>query len=109
MKIQLLKRVRKEFSINHYPNGCVKPREGYLRTVILKRYGNDTFTLENSNGEILEHHDLSKEWVHHTYQEIYDDLYRKMMKMIVEKYAKYGTRRLKKEEVKQTPNKLWFN
>lgn len=109
MKVRLLKRARKEFTINHYPNGCEKPVPGYLRTAIIRRFGPDTFTLENSNREVLFYYDSSKEHFLDTQQQIYDRLYKEMMKRILEKYAKYGTRRLTKEKVQQTPNKLWYN
>ncbi len=107
MKVRLLKRVRKEFTIKHYPNGFSRSVQTFIHTFSTKTYGKDTFTLENSKGDVLDSHDTSKENVHHTYQEIYDGLYRSLMKEIQLKYSKYGTRRLKEKEKQQQPHILW--
>ena len=108
MKVRLLKRVRKEFSIKHYPNGFERTIQTYIHTYSTKTYGKDTFTLENSKGEILDSHDASREHVPHSYQQIYDDLYKSLMKEIRIKYAEYGTIRLNKKEKQQQPNTLWY-
>jgi hypothetical protein len=108
MKVRLLKRVRKEFSIKHYPNGFERTIQTFTHSYSTKMYGKNTFTLENSKGEVLDFHDTSKEHTHHTYQEIYDGLYKSLMKEIRVKYAEYGTRRLLKKEKQQQPNTLWY-
>lgn len=74
-----------------------------------KTYGANTFTLENYKGEVLSFHDTSREWTHRTHQEIYDDLYKSLLKEILNKYSEYGTRRLNKKEKQQQPHILWHN
>ncbi len=107
MKVKLLKRIRKEFTINHYPNGCAKQIPGFVRTMITERHGPNTYTLER-NGVILSCIDLSKHWNNKTQQEIYDDLRRIMVIRILDIYSKYGTRRINKAKKSQQPNKLWY-
>lgn len=108
MKVKLLKKVRKEFSINHYPDGCKKSIPGFIRTPIIEEYGPNTYTLEH-NGVILSVYDTSKHWNTKPQQVIYNDLRSIMLRRILLTYAKYGTRRITKNNNKQSPNKLWYN
>ena len=107
MRVKLLKKIRKEFSINHYPNGCVKRIPGYIRTVVTKKYGPNTYTLER-NGVVLSCLDQSKDWVDKTPQVIYSDLLKLMSFHIREIYGHYGTRRINEYKKKQQPKKLWY-
>lgn len=107
MRVKLLKRVRKEFSINHYPNGCIKRIPGFIRTIVTKKYGPNSYTLER-NGEVLSGIDLSKCWVDKTPQVIYSDLLNLMSFHIREIYGRYGTRRINKLKQQQAPKKLWY-
>jgi hypothetical protein len=107
MRVKLLKKIRKEFSINHYPNGIQKKVPGFVRTMVIQEYGPNTYTLER-NGNVLSALDLSKHWVDKTPQEIYSDLLRLMSFHIREFYSHHGTRRINKVKKKQQPNKLWY-
>lgn len=109
MKVKLLKKVRKEFSINHYPDGFKRQVPGFRSNAIVptEKYGPNTYTLERNN-VVLAGLDLSKHWVDKPPQVIYDDLYRIMMVHIREIYGKYGTRRINKVKKQQQPKKLWY-
>lgn len=107
MKVKLLKKVRKEFSINHYPNGVKKQVPGFLRTVVFEEYGPNTYTLER-NGVVLSVLDTSKHWVDKTPQVIYNDLLNLLLFHVKETYGHYGTRRINKRKKLQQPKKLWY-
>lgn len=107
MKVKLLKKIRKEFSINHYPDGVKKRVPGFLRTPITEEYGKNTYTLEHK-GIILSVYDASKHWNTKTPQTIYNDLRSIMTRRIPIMYYKYGTRRNNKSKQIRKPNKLWY-
>lgn len=109
MKVKLLKKVRKEFSINHYPSGCIKTRPGFRTTPLWpnEKYGPNTYTLEH-NGVVLACLDLSKGYINKTPQVIYSDLKNLLVFHIREIYGKYGTRRINKVKQQQQPKKLWY-
>lgn len=110
MKVKLLKRVRKEFSINHYPDGVQKQEPGFVRTAIIQpsnKYGPNTYTLEHK-GVVLSSLDLSKQHVNKTPQQIYNDLRNLLVFHINRIYGDYGTRRLNKVKQQQSPKKLWY-
>lgn len=108
MRAKLLKKIRKEFSINHYPNGCKKQVPGFFRTMVTETYGANTYTLER-NGVVLSAFDLSKHWnTNKTPQVIYNDLRNLLLFHIRDEYGHHGTRRIKKFKQQQSPNKLWY-
>lgn len=107
MRVKLLKKVRKEFSINHYPKGCKKLVPGFVKTTVTETYGPNTYTLER-NGVVLSALDLSKHWSEKSPQVIYNDLRKLLVFHIRETYGHHGTRRNKKIKQQQSPNKLWY-
>lgn len=108
MRVKLLKKIRKEFSINHYSNGCVKRIPGYVRTVVTKKCGPNTYILER-NGDVISALDLSKYWVDKTPQEIYSDLLRLMSFHIREIYGHYETRHINEYKKKQQSKSFGIN
>lgn len=84
MKVKLLKKVRKRFSIIYYPKGR-KLWSGHYDTPIL-------VLLDNEDNEIISHVHIDYK---QTYDMSYEHLYQRLKETIIVKYRKYGTRRIK--------------
>ncbi len=91
MKVKLLRKVRKEFSIMYFPNGY-----GWYSDKSI-------MILFDKQGEVIQHINVTEA---HNKNYAYDYLHGVLIEKILKKYKKYGTRRLKKNG---DITKMWYN
>jgi hypothetical protein len=88
MKVKLLKKIRKRYSITHYPNGAFMWDDFYEGPITLLEDKNSSFRLEIS---------------HSTKPEAYDRLYKIMLEWIERDYGPFRSKR-----IKITSEQLWY-
>jgi hypothetical protein len=91
MKVKLLKKIRKSYSIIYFPNGY-----HYISD-------NKTMILFNHDSDIIQYCIIDGDKV--SKDKAYSVLREKLMEVILKKYKKYGTRRLKKNG---DIEKIWY-
>jgi hypothetical protein len=88
MKVKLLKKIRKRYSITHYPNGCFMWGSFQKGTITLLTDKNDSWRWEGS-------------WIGK--EEAYGEMYSKLLKWIQQDYGTF-----KSAKLKITSEQLWY-
>lgn len=103
MKTKLLRKVRKRFEINYYPNGYYFTDNDKLNSECVVLIDNSCII---SSRVIYKSWDSSWSNRKFTKEVGYKECYEKLKSQILHSYEKYGTRRNKKLE--KIEEKLWY-
>jgi hypothetical protein len=89
MKVKLLRKIRKRYSITHYPNGYYQDKDFFEGPITILRDSEDSWRY------------LA---LYHTKSEAYDILYKTLLHWIEKDYDK-----LRSKKTKITSEVLWYN